>query len=264
MNDTFGNENSSSIVFTLDTINPVASASCSPSSVSSGATVSCTCSGTDGGSGINASLTTAGSTPSTLSSGTFSYTCSVTDNAGNSHSDSASYTVIASSSSSGGGGYPTYSPSESKLLGGYGVSLGKNYKVSFNLREQSHSLTVNDVSESKATITISSDPITLDVVVGATEKVDVDSDGAYDLSIYLKAISSGRANFILTLIDEEIVAVDGEGADVDSEISETDVKESVIVAEERVDRTWIIIIVIIIVVILVLMIYFGKKYKEKK
>lgn len=210
MNDSAGNINSSSVVFVLDTTSPVATASCSPSSVSVGATVTCTCSGTDaGGSGINVSLTTAGSTPSTSSAGTFSYTCSVTDNVGNSDNDSASYVVTAVTSSSGGSGnYPTYSPSESKLSEGYDISLGTSYKVNFYIGEQKHRLEVDSISTDKVTITISSDPITLDIVVGDTERVDADGDGVYDLSIFLKGVSFGRANFILTSISELVADSD--------------------------------------------------------
>ena len=43
--------------FTYDVTNPVATLSCSPSSIGVGGVVTCTCSGTDSGSGINNSAT---------------------------------------------------------------------------------------------------------------------------------------------------------------------------------------------------------------
>ena len=144
-----------------DTVAPVASASCSPSSGYVGTIVTCTCSGTDIGSGINSSLTGAGSTSTASSVGTFTYTCSVIDNAGNSDSDTASY-VIASLGG-GGTGAPIYYPSVDKLSEGYDISLGKNFKVNFQVSGQSHALRVDDISLSSATVTISSDPITLEI-----------------------------------------------------------------------------------------------------
>lgn len=107
VNDSATNEDTSSDrTFYLDGTNPVATLSCSPSSVSRGNTVTCTCSGTDvGGSGINSSVTSAATTPSTSSTGTFTATgCSVTDYAGNSDTATDTYSVTSTST---GGGSPT-------------------------------------------------------------------------------------------------------------------------------------------------------------
>ena len=108
VNDSATNENlTSTRTFYLDGTNPVATLSCSPSSVTRGGIVTCTCSGTDdGGSGIDGSATSAATTPSTSSTGTFTATgCSVTDYAGNSDTSTDTYTVT---SSGGGGTPPTY------------------------------------------------------------------------------------------------------------------------------------------------------------
>ncbi len=255
MNDSAGNENSSSVSFVFDIIDPVASASCSPSSVSVGETVTCTCSGTDSGSGINNSLTTAGSTPSTSTAGTFSYTCSVTDNVGNSDSDSASYSVAAVTSSGSSGSYPSYNPSASKLSAGYDISLGANYKVNFNIGGQAHILKVNSLSEGKASITISSDPITLNLVVGDTEKVDVDGDGSYDLSVFLKAVSSGRANFVLTSISELMTSApaSSEAEGIVDEGASLEAAPAVETSEKAVksDNVWMWVVLVLVIVLIV-------------
>ena len=255
MNDSTGNENSSVAFFTVDTVNPVASAACSPSSVISGGTISCTCSGTDSGSGINSALTTADSTPSTSSAGTFSYTCSVTDNAGNSHSEDASYTVTSSSISSGGS--PTYRPSESRFLEGYSVSLGRGFSVDFSLGGESHSLVVDSISGDSATITISSDPIALSVDVGDTETVDLDLDGEDDFSVHLKSIGSSRANFVFSFIGDFVI----EDGEVVSEVEET-VSDEVVVSEvvedaEKGGSLWTVIIIIGLII-------FGIKVMNKR
>ncbi|MCK5624525.1 PGF-pre-PGF domain-containing protein [Candidatus Pacearchaeota archaeon] len=97
-NDTVNNVgvNLSFYVVQIDTTAPVATLACSPSSVILGSVVTCECSGTDSGSGINNSLTSAATTPSTSSAGTFTATgCSVTDNAGNSDTATDTYSVTS-------------------------------------------------------------------------------------------------------------------------------------------------------------------------
>ncbi len=81
-NDTvnnFGLNNSYAV--SIDTTVPTASASCSPLNVVVGSTFPCSCSGSDGGSGVvtTSSSSTSGSTSDTFSTGAFTYTCSVTD-----------------------------------------------------------------------------------------------------------------------------------------------------------------------------------------
>ena len=121
---------------------------------------------------------------------------------------------------------------------------------------------VNNILGDKVTITISSDPITLDVVVGNTEKVDVDGDGVYDLSVYLESISSSRANFVLTSISEDVV-VSGEdvvGVDVpDGELIKDE--DGVVEAGEDSGKGaffWVPLIVVLLIVVAV----FGKRYKK--
>lgn len=89
-----------------DNIDPEATASCSPTTLYSGSSFPCTCSGTDSsfGSGVDTSVgssTSSDGTSTPISTGTFTYTCTVTDNAGNSASATATYTVGRAASSSG-------------------------------------------------------------------------------------------------------------------------------------------------------------------
>jgi len=88
----------------MDTTAPSASASCIPSSVVEGSTVNCGCTNSDVTSGV--SSFTADSTPSTLTKGTFTYSCVVIDNAGNSASDEATY-IVLDSAGTGPGGSPS-------------------------------------------------------------------------------------------------------------------------------------------------------------
>jgi hypothetical protein len=180
--------------------------SCSPTSVTVGSVISCTCNYTD--ASVDVSSITYSASPSTSIAGIFSTSCTVVDYAGNSAVSEVSYVVMASTASSDGGGrYPIYNPSMTKISEGYEVSLGEGYMVSFDMAGQSYLLRVDSVFEDRAVIMISSDPVTLEIVPGQTRKVDVDGNGVYDLSIYLESIYLGRANVVLTSISERVPAV---------------------------------------------------------
>jgi len=91
-NDTLNNLNTTErIQITIDNTAPTATFSCSPSTVTVGDVVTCSCTGSDATSGVLSTTYTA--TPSTISDGTFTQTCSVIDYAGNTGSASTTYTV---------------------------------------------------------------------------------------------------------------------------------------------------------------------------
>ena len=106
---------------------------------------------------------------------------------------------------------PTYHPDVEKLKQGYRISLGDNYKVSFEVGGSSHSFRVDDIFEDYVIVTVSSEPVTFEVRVGESEKVDVDGDGVYDLEVYLESVDGGRADFVLNSISEVVVGGGGFG-----------------------------------------------------
>src|SRR3989338_6913658 len=109
-NDSLNNLNrTQNLTFTLDRTLPTVSVSCT-SSPTVGSTVTCTCTASDGTSGLSGSATFLGDSDgseSTTAGNVGSYTsstCSATDYAGNRQTATGSWTVVAASSSSGGGG----------------------------------------------------------------------------------------------------------------------------------------------------------------
>ena len=103
--------NSSFVVF-VDSTAPTATATCIPSNpTDNGEKVTCTCSGGDSGTGV--ASTTADSVTITSTAGSFTYDCSVTDNAGNSASATATFIVTGGGggTSSGSGGETTQTKS---------------------------------------------------------------------------------------------------------------------------------------------------------
>lgn len=118
VNDSVGNLNMTNAsihnyVVMVDTTKPSATATCSPKSVTTGATFPCTCAASDATSGVantTGSSTASDGTKSPSNTGTFTYTCTAWDKAVNTGDASATYTVetlggaASSGSSSSGGG----------------------------------------------------------------------------------------------------------------------------------------------------------------
>ncbi|MBI4152115.1 right-handed parallel beta-helix repeat-containing protein [Candidatus Woesearchaeota archaeon] len=105
-NDTAGNMNNSvSRTFFVDQTAPNATVTCSPSSVTVGGTVTCSCAGEDDqSSGVN-SVSFSDISPSTATAGTLTTgTCTVTDNVGINANATGSYTVTAATESAGSSG----------------------------------------------------------------------------------------------------------------------------------------------------------------
>ncbi len=90
---------SSTISFTIDTIAPVPVLSCSSSSVTVGATITCNCSATDASPSSGVQVISYTANPATNSTGAFTTSCTATDYAGNSAVASFAYTVSSLSSS---------------------------------------------------------------------------------------------------------------------------------------------------------------------
>ena len=115
-NDSVNNTGlNNSFVVLMDSSTPAVSASCSPSSLSPGQNVTCTCSGS-ALSGVASSTPT--STITTVP-GAYSYSCSVTINSGNVATTTASYSVIGYSG-------PGYIPVSSSSPSGMGNTFVNN------------------------------------------------------------------------------------------------------------------------------------------
>ena len=219
-NDSFGNVNSASVSFVFDTTNPVASAYCSPSTVDADFAVTCSCSGSDDGSGINDSLTTNDSSPDTSSAGTFNYECSVTDNVGNTDSDTDSYLVLSASDTASNDASDvtiTRTTNEddvvvlhnvlddeefadasniSSLKDGIKVMLGESENVSFEFLNEEFILIVGNVSEDSVNFSILNESVSF--LENESQSFDLNKDGVYDLKIVLEDVTDGVASFILS------------------------------------------------------------------
>lgn len=213
VNDTANNTDwSANRTLVVDTVDPTPSASCTKTDLRAGEEITCTCAGTDTASGINSSATTASSSPDTSDlSGAQTYTCSVKDYAGNTASDTFTYIVVGGGTPSGGnGGGPslwtgtTYSVSDEQFEQGYTQAVAAKSRVKVKVENDYHHVGVKELTETTATIEISSDPIEVELDVGEDIKVDMTDDNFYDIYVILNSITNNKANLTVQKIHEEI------------------------------------------------------------
>ncbi|MBS3066493.1 hypothetical protein J4205_01595 [Candidatus Pacearchaeota archaeon] len=283
VNDTAGNYNVTANSSTaplvrdliFDNVAPSVSFSCTPTKVNSGDIVTCSCSGS-ATSGVNSTSFTA--TPSTSSTGTYTQTCQVASKSGVSNTATASYTIELSGGGSSGGGGSTTSTvpsiagtvavSESKLSSGYRAKFSNNAQVESSLTTSSgttekHSVKVTSITTSKVMITVSSDPVNLELSLGETKKVDLDSDKIYDLSLTFNEVVTGKADISVKKISE--AAPTGQEGPVSAGETPGTTDDNTAGGETTTKSNlylWIVLVIVIIVIICVIIYYTTKKKKK--
>ena len=221
-NDTLGNiALKNTYVVQLDTTAPTISISDSSSSQTElGLSVTVS----DSGSGFNGTCTTSrgtlsgSSSPLSISSDnldcgeSYGYTVTCYDSDGNSASSYASFSTDSCLSSSGGSTLSswtvTHTLTDSQLLAGSTWDLGLKHRFKITVGGQSHSVGVSsiDYANKKVTINVSSTPQIKTLSVGESWKVDVDSNGVYDILLSVKNITSSGAKINIVKVNESVVA----------------------------------------------------------
>jgi hypothetical protein len=258
------------------------------------ASIKYTCKGTDTESGVDTYVTTitkpSGNTAvqsttvantevtftgdDTNEAGSYDVDCTLTDNVGNAISTSSSFTALfttGSSGSSGGGGggsaatvsfdvdFSEATTTEAAMQ----VAEGSTRTFSFD-GATTHTLKVDSVSDTSATITISSDPQTFEMNVGETLGVDINGDGLDDLEVTLKSIDNGVVDLTIVKVEEGAEIVAEEEIAAAAEEAGTTTPEPVdevapTPTEAKGYGTTITIIVILLVVVLLIVYYFMQK-----
>ena len=257
----------------------------SDSSVTS-STISATITVSDALSGIGTScgISRAGATVSgTTGTQTFSETglsCGSTkeyiatchDLAGNTATSIVySYTTTSCSSGSssgggGGGGTPTgttYIP-QANVLGsseGYTQQLASNDKVEVPVGTETHYVAIQSLTSSEATIQISSNPVQINLKAGEESKVDVNSDGFYDIYVILNSIANNKADVTIRTINESIPA--GEGA-VSNTGTGTNNESNTPASSTGSSQKWIWIAAVIAIIIVIVVISLSNVSKKKR
>jgi hypothetical protein len=155
------------------------------------------------------------------SAGSYNWGVNCTDLAGNEGNSSVRGLVISappeivytSSGRGGGGAGPNiFYPTSSQVWSGYTKALTSGEKISFGLGagKEKHTLTVKEVKENYANITIQSNPISLTLFVGQEVKLNLSSSEVYNLYLKLEGISKGKVNVTMKELNEKIILVEDE------------------------------------------------------
>ena len=212
---------------------------------------------------VNISGGTNGMYNSSLSVAAHTWSINCTDLAGN-VGDSSTRTLIVTSastttttsSSSGGGGYPNYRPKEEDLNKGYQKLMYKNWGVSFKLQNESHAFKVEDVSETSAKISISSETQEAILSIGEEKRFELSGDNYYDVLVKLNSIDSNyvsnryfKANFTIQTIHEEIISqVPQQEDEVEEDTPQKNPKGEA--EEEKANLTWLWVLITVIIILI--------------
>lgn len=150
-----------------------------------------------------------------LSAATYYWNITCTDKALNiAVSETRSITINAqtssgSSSGGGGGGGNTNTPStiyvtSEQLTTGTTKTMKTNDKLKLNLTTEQHTLTMNQVGNDSAKITIESNPIQIELKKGVIQSVNLNNDDTYDLQILLSSTTGTNADIYIKKISEKI------------------------------------------------------------
>jgi hypothetical protein len=181
--------------------------------------------------------------------------------------------VEEESTTSSGGGLPTYTITQSNLQEGYSKILGKSWGLEFKIKNETHGLKIDDIQNNSATITISSNPITFNLSINETKKIDLEDDGFYDVSVLLKNITGNtyyrRAEVFVKSINEETSKIQSNipeesNADENSNNQENNKENKDIISEKIKDNKLIVYEIIGIILITIVIIFLILKFKSKK
>jgi hypothetical protein len=271
-NNSAGNVNFSYVAFTIDITAPTITFNCSKTRFSEGESIgSCPCTATDN---YDSNPTVSADQQVTTNAGTYTVTCTATDNVGNAGSSPITYTVEASggnvvSGTSGGG--TTYTNTfvedtkEFSEIKEVSRELGAKNRIRIKINNIKHEVGVKALTTSTATIEVSSTPQTAILSIGDTRRFDVTSDDYYDLSVTLNKIANNKASITLKSIYEKVTtetaAPQEQGKEQAAAAAQTQPETGTL---ETKSNTVVWVIVGIIVVLILVGIGYGIKKKKRR
>jgi len=168
-------------------------------------------------------------------------------------------TVEETTASSSGGGYPTYKPTNEQLTEGFEKILKKNWKISFKIENVSHQLKIDKIENITVTITVSTNPITFDITINETKKLDLNTDNYYDLEVFLKDIRRDYADLVIKEIYEKITVEDEKKTEEKQDKRKKEFDE-----EQNKVKIYIILSVVLVVLAILITIFWEIRYPKKK
>jgi len=165
-----------------------------------------------------------------------------------------SYVAPPSNPPGGGGGYPNFRPTEEELEKGYQKVLYKNWKISFEVKNISHTFKVEEVTETNAKISISSETQEATLLIGEEKKFELSGDNYYDVLVKLNSINGNKANFTIQKIYEKVT---------EATEKETPTETGEEISEEKGLKWWEISLIVLAGLIILYAIYTNKKKISK-
>jgi hypothetical protein len=96
---------------------------------------------------------------------------------------------------------------ETQIIQGYTATIKKNNKLSFYIKNENHSITLEDINSTHATFIIQSNPFKITLFKGQTKELDLNYDRIYDLLISLEDIVGSEAKVSIKTIRIESAAI---------------------------------------------------------
>jgi len=225
---------------------------------------------------VNISGGTNGMYNSSLSVAAHTWSVNCTDTAGNvgkslTRTLTVSAVPVVATSTTGSGGVPTFSPKTTELENGYKKSMLEDWKISFKVANESHLLNIEDITETTAVISISSNTQRVTLLVGQEKKFELSGDNYYDVLVQLNSIDPTnkaypKAGITVKTIHEEIVSqIQQPVADeTEEETVQTSPEEKDLGTGKSTSANWLWALIIPIIIILVIaLVVISISYKKK-
>ncbi|MGD9276056.1 MAG: hypothetical protein PVJ67_02695 [Candidatus Pacearchaeota archaeon] len=202
----------------------------------------------------------------------YSYIVTCTDHAGNvGVSSSTSFGTSSCSSSLPGGSSTTttwtntYVVKTADFEAGYSKQLSAKQRLKVSLGAEYHYVGVKSLTTSSAVIEVSSDPVEVTLDIGEDAKVDVDSDGFYDILVKLLGITNNKADVNVQKINEEVPEESESSVSTTGEIGDTtkDTGGETTPAEEKSSLVWLWWVIIVLVIVGIGIWFFLNNTKKK-
>lgn len=146
----------------------------------------------------------------------------------------------------------TYTLSEDQFNSGFSQNLASRGRIRFTVNGTIHSVGIVNLTETSATINISSTPQQAIFNVGESKKFELTDDNYYDIKVTLNGIASNRANISIVRINELIPVVSTPATpQTTTEKIQEKIGEITQKAVDKGSLFWIIVVVIIIAIIVV-------------
>jgi len=287
VNDSSGNLNNSQIIGGLIFDNSASEVTASCTDGTTAEAFPCSCSRSDSISGIKTTDESSDS-PDNIgrptSTGSFTYTCTVTNYAGISTTKTATYRITQSGSGVSGGagggggslspeGYKrTITVSQELIKEGIAVNqqLAEKERIKVEVVESTssgsgggkvtHYVGIKDIKTNSVVVEITSSPIILEIIVGEEKKVDLNSDGIYDLKVRLNSITNNKADLRVEYIREQAPVIKAPPVQEEEQPEPIPVvEEEPIIPEEIVKSKGINSGLIIALVVLIVLVIFVSK-----